>query len=188
LLSELAGAQVQPAAVTGRRTLLWASMASLLVLAAFCLPGGFRELDSAQSGLWPQRLWTDGLWRQVSGYTLLALGLSALLLSARKRWSRFAFGGYGHWRVAHVALGLGMLGVLVLHTGLRLGNNFNFLLLASFFVLTKLGSVASAVTAVERRPTRTTRQWKKLATLAHIVLAWPLPALLGFHILSVYYF
>jgi nitrite reductase (NADH) large subunit len=188
LLAELVGAQAQPTAVTGRRALLWASIASLLVLVAFYLPGGFRELSSAQGSLWPQRLWTDGFWRQVSGYTLLTLGLAALLLSLRKRWSRFVFGEYGLWRVAHVVLGLSMLGVLVLHTGLRLGNNFNFLLLASFFLLTKFGSLASAVIAVESRPTRASRRWKQWSTLAHIVLTWPLPVLLGFHILSVYYF
>jgi nitrite reductase (NADH) large subunit len=188
LLAELVGTQAQPMTVAGRRTLLWASIASLLVLAAFYLPGGFRELGSAQGGLWPQRLWTDGFWRQVSGYTLLSLGLLALLLSLRKRWSRLVFGDFGIWRVLHVVLGLSILGVLVLHTGLRLGNNFNFLLLASFFLLTKLGSLASAVVAVETRPTRASRRWKQWSTLAHIVLTWPLPALLGFHILSVYYF
>jgi nitrite reductase (NADH) large subunit len=188
LLAELVGTQAQPAAVTGRRALLWASIVSLLVLAAFYLPGGFRELGSAQDGMWPQRLWTDGFWRQVSGYTLLTLGLAALLLSLRKRWSRFVFGEYGLWRIAHVALGLSMLGVLVLHTGLRLGNNFNFLLLAGFFLLTKLGSLASAVTAIESRPTRASRRWKQWSTRAHILLAWPLPVLLGFHVLSVYYF
>jgi len=188
LLAELVGTQAQPQAVPGRRTLLWASMASLLVLLAFYLPGGFRELASAQSGVWPQRLWTDGFWRQVSGYTLLTLGLTALLLSLRKRWSRFTFGDFGFWRVAHTILGLGMLGVLILHTGLRLGNNFNFLLLGSFFLLTKLGSLAGATVAVEARPTRASRRWKQWSTLAHIVLAWPLPVLLTFHILSVYYF
>lgn len=188
LLAELVGTQAQPAVLTGRRTLLAASIVSLLVLAAFYLPGGFRELGSAQGSPWPQRLWTDGVWRQVSGYTLLTLGLAALLLSLRKRWSRFVFGDYGVWRVAHVALGLSMLAVLMLHTGMRLGNNFNFLLLVSFFLLTKLGAVASAVVAIETRPTRASRRWKQWVTRAHIVLAWPLPVLLGFHILSVYYF
>jgi len=188
LLAELVGSQAQPTAVTGRRTLLWASIASLLVMVAFYLPGGFRELASAQAGVWPQRLWTDGFWRQVSGYTLLTLGLAALLLSLRKRWSRFVFGEFGLWRMAHVVLGLAMLATLILHTGLRLGNHFNFLLLAGFFLLTKLGSLASAAVAVETRPTRASRRWKQWATLTHIVLAWPLPVLLGFHILSVYYF
>jgi nitrite reductase (NADH) large subunit len=188
LLAELVGTQVPATRVSGRRTLLWASIASLLVLGAFYLPGGFRELGPAQGGVWPQRLWTDGFWRQVSGYTLLTLGLAALLLSLRKRWSRFVFGDYGLWRIAHVALGLSMLGVLVLHTGLRLGNNFNFLLLAGFFLLTKLGSLASAVTAVESRPTRASRRWKQWSIRTHIMLTWPLPVLLGFHILSVYYF
>jgi nitrite reductase (NADH) large subunit len=188
LLAELVGTQAQPSAVPGRRMLLWVSLASLLVLIAFYLPGGFRELGSAQVSAWPQRLWTNGFWRQVSGYTLLTLGLATLLLSLRKRWPRLVFGNFGWWRVAHVALGLAMLGTLVMHTGLRLGNNLNFLLLASFFMLTKLGSVAAVAVAVEQRPTHASRKWKRFSTLAHVLLAWPLPALLGFHILSVYYF
>ncbi len=188
LLAELVGAQARPPKVPGRRILLVTSLVSLALLVAFYLPGGFRELGSAQAGVWPQRLWTDGFWKQLSGYTLLALGLIALGLSARKRISRINIGDYGLWRAAHVVLGLAALAVLVLHTGLRLGNNLNFYLLASFLVLTKLGSVAAAVVAVETRPTRASRRGKQFATLAHIVLAWPLPALLGFHILSVYYF
>ncbi len=188
LLAELVGAQVQPTQVQGRRTLLWASLFSLLAVAGFYLSGGLREMASAQEGLWPQRLWTDGFWKQLSGYVLLMLGFTALLLSLRKRWPRFVFGSFGGWRVAHVVLGLGMLGVLMLHTGLRLGNNFNFLLLISFLLLTTLGSLAGATVAAERHPTWRTRQWKKFTTFAHIVLTWPLPVLLGFHILSVYYF
>ena len=188
LLAELVGAPTQPPQVQGRRTLLWASLVSLVVVAGFYLSGGFPVMASVQEGLWPQRLWTDGFWKQLSGYALLTLGLTALLLSLRKRWPRFVFGTFGGWRVVHVVLGLCMLGVLVLHTGLRLGNNLNFLLLISFVLLTKLGSLAGATVAAERHPTRRTRLWKKYTALAHIVLTWPLPVLLGFHILSVYYF
>jgi nitrite reductase (NADH) large subunit len=42
--------------------------------------------------------------------------------------------------------------------------------------------------ALEARPSRASRHWKQLATWTHILLVWPLPALLTFHILSVYYF
>jgi len=188
LLAELVGAQAQPAPVTGRRTLLWASLASVAVVAVFYLSGGVHEPATVQAGAWPHKLWTDGAWRQASGYTLLTLAAIAVLLSLRKRWARFTFGGYGHWRAVHVILGLSMLALLALHTGLKLGHNFNFLLLAGFFMLTKIGSLAGVAIAVEQHPTRASRRWKKLSALAHVVAAWPLPVLLGFHILSVYYF
>jgi len=174
--------------VTARRTLLVASVVTVVLMLVFYFAGGIPVADTVQAGAWPERLWTDGTWRQVSGYTLLSLAVIALLLSLRKRWKRFEFGGFGHWRAVHVVLGLSMLAILVVHTGMRLGHNFNFLLLAGFFMLTKLGSLASVAIAVEQRPTRASRRWKKLSTLAHIVVGWPLPVLLGFHILSVYYF
>jgi nitrite reductase (NADH) large subunit len=78
--------------------------------------------------------------------------------------------------------------VLTVHTGLRLGNHLNFLLIAGFLALTALGSCAGAVTAIERSPTRASRRLRALSGYWHVVLLWPLPALLGFHVLSVYYF
>jgi nitrite reductase (NADH) large subunit len=188
LLAELVGTQAQPVVAPGRNALLGATLATLLLLLAFYWPGSIAPLASVQAGAWPQRLWTDGVWKQVSGYTLFGLGLVGLTLSLRKRWSRCALGAYGWWRVAHVTLGLGALAVLVAHTGLNPGNNLNLYLLLSFLALTKLGSLAGTVVALETRPSRASRRLKAVTTWAHILLVWPLPALLGFHILSVYYF
>jgi nitrite reductase (NADH) large subunit len=188
LLAELVGAQATPANIPGRAALLGSSVASLLLLVAFLWPGAIAPVTSVQGGAWPEKLWTDGMWKQVTGYTLVALGLLGLALSLRKRWSRFRLGDFGWWRVVHVALGVAALAVLVAHTGLHTGNNVNFYLLASFLGLTKLGSLSGMVVAVEARPSRASRRWRRLTTWAHILLVWPLPALLGFHILPVYYF
>jgi len=188
LLAELAGTQSAPNVVPGRAALLGSTFATVLLLIAFLWPGGIAPASTVQAGAWPEKLWTDGTWKQVTGYSLLGLGLIGLLLSLRKRWSRFKTGDFGWWRVMHVVLGLGALAVLVAHTGLHSGMNFNFYLLASFLALTKLGSLSSVVVALEARPTRASRRWKQLATWAHILLVWPVPALLTFHVLSVYYF
>jgi nitrite reductase (NADH) large subunit len=188
LLAALVGAQARPAVAPGRAALLGATLATLLLLLAFYWPGPMAPASSAQKGEWPQRLWTDGVWKQVSGYSLLGLGVIGLALSLRKRWTRFSFGDYGWWRVAHVALGLAALTVLIAHTGLHAGQNLNFYLLVSFLALTKVGSLASTVVALEARPSRASRRLKAFTTWAHILLVWPLPALLAFHILSVYYF
>ena len=32
------------------------------------------------------------------------------------------------------------------------------------------------------------RRWRPVLTWAHLLLFWPLPVLVGFHIVSVYYF
>lgn len=188
LLAQLVGIAAQPEAIPGRVGLLGSAMAALLVLAAFLLLAEIPVADSVQGGWQPQVLWLDGFWKQVSGYTLLALGVVASLLSLRKRWPRITFGQYPWWRVAHVVLGVLAVVVLLVHTGLRLGNHLNFLLIASFLALTALGSIAGAVVALERVPNRWTRRVRALSGYWHVVLLWPLPALLGFHILKVYYF
>jgi nitrite reductase (NADH) large subunit len=188
LLAQLVGIAAQPEATPGRVGLLGGALAAVLVLAAFLLLAEIPVADSVQGGWQPQVLWLDGFWKQVSGYTLLALGVFASLLSLRKRWKRVTLGQYPWWRVAHVVLGALAVVVLLAHTGLRLGNHLNFLLIASFLALTALGSIAGTVVALERVPNRWTRRVRALSGYWHVVLLWPLPALLGFHILKVYYF
>jgi nitrite reductase (NADH) large subunit len=188
LLAQLVGAAAQAQAQPGRIGMLGSVAAALLMLAAFLFIAELPVADSVQGGWQPQVLWLDGFWKQVSGYTLLGVGAIASLLSLRKRWQRFSLGQYPWWRIAHVVLGTLAVVVLLVHTGLRLGNHLNFLLIASFLALTALGSIAGAVVALERVPNRWTRRVRALSGYWHVVLLWPLPALLGFHILKVYYF
>jgi nitrite reductase (NADH) large subunit len=143
---------------------------------------------TVQGGFKPEILWSDGVWKQVSGYSLVGLSLLGLLLSARKRINRIKFGEFAWWRVAHVLFGAATLAILVAHSGFSLGNNLNFMLMLSFLKLSLMGALAGAVTAMEQRPTRLTRHLRAWTSTTHILLLWPLPALLGYHILSVYYF
>ena len=68
-------------------------------------------------------LWRDGFWKQVSGFTVLALSALILVLSLRKRIRRFTLGDFPVWRVAHAVLGALTLAGLAVHTGGRLGSN-----------------------------------------------------------------
>ncbi|MGE0765628.1 MAG: FAD-dependent oxidoreductase [Hyphomicrobiaceae bacterium] len=141
------------------------------------------------------KLWLDGIWKQTSGYGLLAIAIAAALISVRKRmlpatWSR-RFGEYAGWRAWHTAIGAAGVLALFAHTGFRLGHNFNFWLLSTFLAACISGGAMGLLAALEHRmaaePERVARL-KALALWLHILALWPLPLLLGIHILGVYFY
>jgi nitrite reductase (NADH) large subunit len=195
LLVELAG--VTPYAVTtpdpASRALKWTAVAALI---AAILLATLPPLPITNS---IQHWWHDveacrrwGVTKQTTGYMLMGLTCIALGLSLRKRWSRFSFGAFRSWRTAHALLGLGTLVGLVAHTGLRFGSNLNFALMSIFVVLNLVGAFAGWVAAVESKGTgrlaQWARRWRPLVAFAHLLLFWPLPVLLTFHILASYYY
>lgn len=84
-----------------------------------------------------------------------------------------------------------MVGFLV-HTGLRLGHNFTLALAIVFLMLNLLGAFTGITAALESHFAgvrgRQLRAWRPKLTQLHIWLFWPLPALVLFHIISVYYY
>jgi len=188
LLAKLVGATAAPEKMRGRRTMLGAAFATLILLALFVGIGPLPIAQTVQTPVAFDRLWADSLAKQMSGYTLLALALASIPLSLRKRWRRFTAGDFGWWRAIHVALGVLIVLVLILHTGLRLGVAINLWLMLSFLLLSGVGVLAATVIAAEKQPRRVSKAVRAVATTAHILLLWPLPALLGFHILMTYYF
>jgi nitrite reductase (NADH) large subunit len=188
LLSELVGAGSRAVLQPGRQSLAIGSALALLLAMWLIGWGPLPYSETAQGDFKPEVLWSDGVWKQVSGYSLVGLSLLGLLLSARKRIARIKFGEFAWWRVAHVLFGVATLAILVAHSGFSLGNNLNFMLMLSFLKLSLMGALAGAVTAMEQRPTRITKHLRAWTSTTHILLLWPLPALLGYHILSVYYF
>ena len=190
LLAELVGAAGEPAAAPrGAGWLLWFSVIGLVTALAVLLgtPPAYRT--TVQEALAIDLLWTDKLYKQISGFTLLGLGLLAILLSLRKRVRKIAFGDFATWRVIHTVLGVGTLAVLLAHTGLHLGEHLNRFLMASFLAVALLGAASGGITALENRlGARTGAKARGLVTWLHILACWPLPVLLGFHIFSVYYF
>jgi nitrite reductase (NADH) large subunit len=78
---------------------------------------------------------------------------------------------------------------LIAHTGLRLGNHINFYLMAAILGISIIGVMASAVISIQHRLDYVRAQQVREKSLwIHILLLWPLPVLLGFHIFKTYYY
>ena len=168
--------------------LLLASLLSLF-LVSYSIAGPAAKMASSVESVWYQvdQLWRDNLLKQISGYSLMAVFLIGLLISLRKRLSWFKWGQFASWRFFHSAFGLISLGVLWAHTGFHFGANLNWWLMFVFVALNLLGAVAGIVAAMEaRNNSERARRLRPILTKAHLLLFWPLPVLLTFHILSVY--
>lgn len=187
LLAELAGGSERAAPARGAKVLLAAGGAALgaaLAAALFAVP----YPSTVQMPWMWDVLWRESVWKQVSGYALLVLSLLALLLSLRKRIRRFTLGDFAHWRSAHGVLAALTLAALAVHTGGRLGANLNFILAAMFLGLICAGSIAGGVVALEHRLGPRGGRLRRAWTWAHLLFSWPVPALLGMHVLKTYYF
>lgn len=189
LLQDLLGTPAAASAIRGWTWVLAVSALALLTAALFALlpPVPYRETVQAKYQL--DLLWTDGTFKQISGFTLLGLSAIVALLSLRKRIRRFTFGNFAHWRLVHVALGLLLLGVLFIHTGFHLGHNINRATMLTFLAIALAGGIAGGAVAVEhflgRNAGAAIRKW---SIWTHIVVLWPLLTVLTFHVLAVYYF
>jgi nitrite reductase (NADH) large subunit len=127
--------------------------------------------------------------RQWTGFTMLGLVILSMLVSARKRIQQFQWRSFDFWRWFHIGLtGLVSL-ILVAHTGLDTGSNLNQWLLLNFLAVLFLGGIAASSAALESAlPRMRWKTWKRRLTRLHLIMVWPLPALLAYHILSVYFF
>jgi nitrite reductase (NADH) large subunit len=177
------------------RPVVAASVAAVLgAVVTMALPVWPLARSIADIGL-AEKLWLDGTWKQTSGYMLLAFSVLAALLSFRKRWLPAAIvrriGDFGAWRLVHILIGTTALVVLFAHTGFRLGHNLNFWLMSFFLAASVSGATIGLTTALEHRISTTPANAARLRSLAlwlHILALWPLPLLIGLHILSVYYY
>lgn len=172
-----------------QRAILVTSILSILSVFFIFLFFPAKIADTVQVSWSLEKLWFDNFWKQVSGYTLLGLCVVAVALSARKRIKKFRLGHVDGWRYAHSIIGYSALLILMVHTGLRLGNNLNFALMLVFLCATLMGSLVGVFMAKNHHwsdfKLRQYRLW--LSRLHHTIL-WMLLPLLSFHILSVYYF
>lgn len=189
LLVELAGAaSAAPPRVA--RMLFALSFAALAAAIAMLVSAPVPLSPSAQRPFPWEALWRVGTSRQISGFVLLGLALVASLLTLRRRLRRAAsLGPFPAWRLVHAAIGGLTLAALVVHTGMRTGDNLNLALMTSFSALNVIGAVAGGVTALEQRlPRRGGRACRAALVTAHVLAIWPLPLLVAFHVLAVYYF
>ncbi len=189
LLHNLLGEPERPSFSGGSTALaLLAALASALLV-------GFMQIDfqpssSIQSLPWWERLWSHSDYKQYTGFTLLGLLALGLLVSLKKRLLPERLRGhFSYWRLWHVFSGVTALLLLGLHTGFELGDNLNRWLILNFLALSALGAVVGLVVSFEAKlPARLGKQARHWSQWAHLLVSWPLPALLSFHILSVYYF
>ncbi len=135
-------------------------------------------------------LWIDPLIKQITGYAIASLTLIGIVfITLRKRLDVKILGEFCYLRVSHVVLSLLALTLLVVHTGFNWGNNLNFLLLATFIAASIVGVALSLLNANEHKVSPALiKRWRHNISQLHIVVTWPLPVFLGFHITSVYYF
>jgi len=190
LVEELLGGRAAPEPVAMHRTLLGTAsvglLAALLVVFAPALP----YADSVQHPWHWDILWREGLFKQISGFTVLGLFAVGLLLSPRKRIKKLSgLGRFDAWRLVHIVLGLLVILGLVAHTGFRLGHGLNLLLIAAFSATLVLGALSTGVIALEHRiGGALARRLRRQSVLWHILLFWPVPVLLGWHVFKTYWF
>jgi nitrite reductase (NADH) large subunit len=167
------------------KLLLWLTALSGVFAAFLLLPWSIPYPKSITT-LPYDVLWRDGFWKQVSGYTLLGLSAVAALLSARKRLRSVRFGAFAWWRVVHVIVGLLCLGALLAHTGGRLGSGLNLALSLCFLAPAFMGVLAGNVISREHALGIDGVVQRRKRVWLHILMFWPLPVLLAFHILQGY--
>jgi nitrite reductase (NADH) large subunit len=188
LVAELAGAAGPAQPVRGWKLLLGASGTALKAATAIAALLAIPYAATVQVPWQWDLLWRDSFWKQVSGYSVLALCAALAVLSLRKRIPRFTLGDFPLWRIAHALLGVLTLAGIAVHTGGRLGSNLNFLLMATFLGVVALGAVAGGVIALEHRLGEGAARLRRTWLWTHILIAWPIPVLLAFHVLKTYYF
>jgi nitrite reductase (NADH) large subunit len=166
-----------------RVPMVLAGVASLLaVVAVACSRAALARWWPHALAFW-DHLWRQPLDQQITGFSLLGLLVVALGLPLRKQ-VQWIPGSTATWRLVHGAVGLLILAAIVVHTGLRLGINLNRLLSVAFLELALFGGLAAVVPAATQRQAR----WARALRWLHVKLFWPGLALLGLHVLAVYYF
>jgi nitrite reductase (NADH) large subunit len=189
LLEELCQSDAERQKEIAWLPIMFASFMAVIVSLLIAFLPEMQVTDSVQTKDWFEAIWNDKFYKQVTGFSLLGLSAIGLLMSLRKRLKYDWLGDFAYWRLLHIALGVLCAFTLVFHTGLHLGENLNRLLILNFLGIIILGSLAGVVISISHRfkPAQA-MSIRKFWSWVHILFTWPLPALLGIHILTVYYF
>ncbi len=159
----------------------------------------------------------DNLYKQITGYIALVFVILEMVLTARKRGRSWIVklsipGSMQFWRSLHIFLGVGLLGMVLIHTIGITGINFNAIFLWVFFgvSLSALVGVVAETGVVESSQKRfftwissKTPEGKKILGISkgttirgmrafwlstHIILVSIFFVMLGFHIFLAYYY
>ncbi len=189
LLQQIVGDNSVPEKESNATTLTAAGLLALGLVALISFWPEAQVATSVQQVNWFEGIWNDKFWKQVTGFSLLGLTAIGLLMSLRKRLSWAWMGKFSAWRLVHILLGIACCLTLVLHSGFHLGANLNQLLMINFLAVVLLGAVTSSAIGTGHKLSGSTASGsRKYMQWLHIIVSWPLPILLTFHILSVYYF
>lgn len=159
----------------------------------------------------------DDLYKFITGYTALALVILEIMLTARKRGRSWLVkltvpGSMQLWRSLHIFVGVGLLGLILIHTLGATGLNFNAIFLWIFWgvSLSALVGVVAETGIVESpqklfltwMPQQSSRQQKipgvakgvlirslrSIWLTSHIIWVSIFMVMLGFHIFLAYYY
>ncbi len=188
LIQNLLGNKTKPIKIKGVSPIFFMSIIAAIASVFFILFPGIPPVTSVQTASW-QFLWTDNYWKQVTGFSLMGVVAIGLVMSLRKRMRWHFLGDFSSWRVVHSALGVIALFVLLMHTGAHLGENLNKWLMINFLIISAVGGLAGFSLYLASKTTIASIDvLKKSWFWIHVLVVWPLPALLTIHIVSVYYF
>ncbi|HRI66265.1 MAG TPA: hypothetical protein PK156_18585, partial [Polyangium sp.] len=144
---------------------------------------------SVRASVIVEALTRNGIWKQVSGYLLVAVCLLSLGITLRKRWKRFQFADVPIFRAIHGAVTAASLLLYFTHTGFSVGNGLNFILTVAFLGAIVVGAAAGAVFVFsDRWAALAARDRRIRASWVHILVLWPLPILIALHVVMVYYY
>ncbi|MGR8940818.1 MAG: FAD-dependent oxidoreductase [Gammaproteobacteria bacterium] len=188
LLAQLAGADIESIASVLKGPLVVFMVISLLLLGGLALPAIPHPAAIQDKSVLGWLLF-DNIGRQITGYTAIGLIVLSLVLSLNKRWHLLRCASYYVWRVVHVAVLAAAIAVLLLHTNLELGRNFNLNMQGTFLATVATGTLLGLLIVLEDGFWGAIwRRYRVLCLRIHIVLVWCFFGLASIHVMSVYYF
>ncbi|NET50134.1 MAG: hypothetical protein F6K09_15735 [Merismopedia sp. SIO2A8] len=191
------------------KTLIGLTLLTALLLLPFAVSSVYLDQLRAASVDLHQYLRGE-LYKQTTGFVSLAFVLAEVMLTARKRSRSWI----GHikipgsmliWRSVHIFLGVGLVGMVLIHTIGATGINFNAVFLWVFFAVTLtalLGVVAETGILESTRSRFGTfpgsskpitkgpliRRLRDIWLLSHIFFVCVFGVMLVFHIFLAYYY
>lgn len=169
---------------------LWAAIALSVVLITVLVTAASVPIADSWQSRWRlvDVLWRDNVIRQITGYVFLMLMLLAFVPAWKRRSQREEKKPQSmslmSWHLISACI---VMAGFVVHTGARMGHGLNASLGLIFVSTLMLGGVASIAWRQASGGARH-RAISKYVRAAHWALLFPLPAMLVFHVIKVYYF
>jgi len=195
LIAELIDKDAPLEPVTYAKGLLTTAILSTLLLFLILFIPGFQFSDSVTSKNLFDQLLTETHLKQWTGFSMLGVLSLGLIITPLKRLSFFKkkiskqTNGIASWRFFHAILGLLIIVILISHTGAHWGSGLNRYLMISFYSMMIIGAIATLIYSLEHKikVVNATQIRSKMLSW-HVYVLWPLPVLLGFHILKTYWY